>query len=143
MLLTLCLCTVSFWDSKWVSNPAKLIMINSLPMALTKADMHQISLRVEFQFLTHSCNLTKGGLKSEGSGRFSNCPKNVPKNYPELLHSVHCNDEILVLNYQSFKIQLKNANDTTYVEFVKCFKFIGLFIMLLEPIVEPVNRLNL
>ena len=53
----------------------------------------------------------KGGLISESNGRFSNCPKNGAQNYPELLHPVHSNDRILILNhilqvknYHSFKI---------------------------------------
>ena len=73
--------------------------------------------------------LYKGGFMSESTGRFSNCPKNVgAENYPELLHS-HGNDKILILNNilkfkncHSVKIYLKNANDTAYVECVKCFK---------------------
>ena len=47
-----------------------------------------------------------------------------------------------VKNYHSFNIQLKNANDTAYVECVKCFKHVGLFIMLLDPICGNANRLN-
>ena len=53
------------------------------------------------------------------------------KNYPE--HPVHGDDEILILNhilqvenYHSFKIQLKSANYTAYVECTKCFKDVGL-----------------
>ena len=40
----------------------------------------------------------KGGFMSESTDRFSNCPKNVPKPNPELLHPVQGNDKILILN---------------------------------------------
>ena len=76
------------------------------------------------------------------------------ENYPELLHLVlTChdgNDKILIMNhmlqvknYHSFKIQLKNANDTAYVECIKCFK------MLLELIcrackqIKPVKNIRI
>ena len=88
---------------------------------------------------------TKGGFMSESTGRFSNCPKNVPKtilNYYIITAMIKILISNTILKFKnccySFKVQLKNANDTAYVECVKCFKHIGLFLFL-----EPVNRLRL
>ena len=60
------------------------------------------------------CNfcMIKGGLMSESIGRFSHCPKNVPKTILEyVLHPLHDNDKILIAynllqvkNYHSYKI---------------------------------------
>ena len=53
-------------------------------------------------------------------------PKTCAENDPEVLLLVHGNDKTLILNnilqvknYQSFKVQLKNANDPVYVKMCK------------------------
>ena len=42
-------------------------------------NMHQVKKISSFAFMCHIRFPPKGGLISESNGRFSNCPKNVPK----------------------------------------------------------------
>ena len=74
----------------------------------------------------------KGGFLSESNGKFSKCPKNVPKTilnyyiqYMAMIKYwfwiIYCKLKInIVLKFSS-----KNANDTAYDKCVKCFKHIS------------------
>ena len=66
--------------------------------------------------------MAKGGIMSEDTGGFLLLQKQIPNIYPELLHQVYGNDNILrafnileVKKYQSYEMYVCNSKMELYV----------------------------